>query len=245
MSLESELLQHIRAALKGELRLDHKLKHVHLALNQDNSVTIEGEAPSVAVKKLALERIGAVAGIEGIVDRLHVARATQMGDSEIRAHVRDAFIEEPAFKRFEIREFRHGSLTLVQGAPAKAYGSLDIEVKDGIVTLNGRVPGLESKRLAGVIAWWVPGTRDVVNGIAVDPPEDDSADHVAEAVHIVLERDPFVEASQIGVSVAGRVVKLTGLVPTETERGRAEDDAWCIFGVDDVINEIKVAPRER
>jgi osmotically-inducible protein OsmY len=30
-------------------------------------------------------------------------------------------------------------------------------------------------------------------------------------------------------------------VPTETERERAEDDAWCIFGVDDVVNEIKVA----
>ena len=126
---------------------------------------------------------------------------------------------------------------------AKAYGSLDIEVNDGVVTLNGRVPGLESKRLAGVMAWWVPGTRDVINGIAVDPPEDDSPDHIAEAVHIALERDPFVEASQIGVTVTGRVVTLTGLVPRETESRRAEDDAWCIFGVDDVINKIKVASK--
>ena len=36
--------------------------------------------------------------------------------------------------------------------------------------LNGRMPGLASKRLAGVLAWWVPGARDVVNGIAVEPP---------------------------------------------------------------------------
>jgi osmotically-inducible protein OsmY len=59
-------------------------------------------------------------------------------------------------------------------------------------------------------------------------------------VRNALERDPFVEASQIRVAVSGRVVTLTGLVPTETECRRAEDDAWCIFGVDDVINKIKV-----
>ena len=116
-------------------------------------------------------------------------------------------------------------------------------MNDGVVTLNGRVPGLESKRLAGVMAWWVPGTRDVINGIAVDPPEDDSPDHIAEAVHIALERDPFVEASQIGVTVTGRVVTLSGLVPRETKSRRAEDDAWCIFGVDNVINKIKVASK--
>ena len=241
MSAESQLLEHMRAALRGEVKLDHRLKHVHLTLNQDGSVTVEAEAPSVAVKKLALERIGAVPGVDGIVDRLHVACATRMGDSEIRTHVRNAFIDEPAFKRFDVREWRHGSFELAQGAAPKAYGSLDIEVTDGVVTLNGRVPGLESKRLAGVMAWWVPGTRDVINGIVVDPPEDDSPDHIVEAVRVALEGDPFVEASQIGVVVNGRVVTLSGLVPTETESRRAEDDAWCIFGVDNVINKIKVA----
>ena len=241
MSIESELLEHARAALRAEIRLDHKLKDVHLVLNPDRTIVVESEAPSVAVKKLALERIGAVPGIAGIVDRLHVARAARMGDGEIRAHIRNAFVDEPAFKRFAIREFRHGSFQQVQGAAEKAYGCLDIEVNDGVVTLNGCVPGLESKRLAGVIAWWIPGTRDVVNGIVVDPPEDDGPDHIAEAVRIVLEKDPFVDAGQVHTTVTGRVVRLTGLVPTETERERAEDDAWCVFGVDDVVNEIKVA----
>jgi osmotically-inducible protein OsmY len=241
MSEQSLLLERVRAALKGEIRLDHKLKNVHLTLNPDGTVTVEAEAPSVAVKKLALERIGAVPEIAGIVDRLHVAPVAGMGDGEIRAHLRDAFVDEPAFKRFEIREIRHGTLQQVQGAPEKAFGCLDIEVKDGVVILNGRVPGLESKRLAGVMAWWIPGTRDVVNGIAVEPPEDDSPDHIAEAVRIALEKDPFVDASQVRVTVIGCIVRLTGLVATETERERAEDDAWCIFGVDDVKNEIKVA----
>jgi osmotically-inducible protein OsmY len=37
-------------------------------------------------------------------------------------------------------------------------------------------------------------------------------------------------------------VRLTGLVPSEAERDMAERDAWYVFGVDDVINEIAVGP---
>ena len=41
-------------------------------------------------------------------------------------------------------------------------------------------------------------------------------------------------------SVREAVVRLTGLVPSETERDMAEFDAWYVFGVDKVINEIEV-----
>lgn len=243
MSAELAVLDNVRAALKGEVRLDHKLEHVHLVVNDDGSVTVEAEVPSVSVKKLALERIGAVPGVDGIVDRLHVAPASEMGDGEIRAHLRNAFLDDPSFKRFDIRERRHGSFQNVQGGLPQTYGSLDIEVTDGIVTLNGRVPGLESKRLAGLLAWWIPGTRDVVNGIEVDPPEDDSPDHVAEALRIAFDKDPFIDANRIAVRVSGFVVTLAGFVPREIERERAESDAWCLQGVNDVVNEIKVAGR--
>jgi len=92
-------------------------------------------------------------------------------------------------------------------------------------------------------ACWIPGTRDVVNGIEVDPAEDDSSDHVAESLRIAFDKDPFIDASQIGFSVSDFVVTLTGFVPTKIESKRAESDAWCLLGVNDVINEIKVAGR--
>lgn len=61
-------------------------------------------------------------------------------------------------------------------------------MQEGIVTLNGTIPGLTSKRLAGVMAWWVPGVRDVVNGIEISPPEEDSADMIEEAIRVTLDR---------------------------------------------------------
>jgi hypothetical protein len=41
-----------------------------------------------------------------------------------------------------------------------------------------------------LLAWWVPGSRDVVNGIAVEPPEEDAPIRIEEAVRIALDKDP-------------------------------------------------------
>lgn len=70
-------------------------------------------------------------------------------------------------------------------------------------------------RLAGVLAWWVPGSRDVVNGLGVEPPEEDNDDEVSDAVR---------------------------LVPAVGEREMAKFDAWYVFGVDKIVNRIDVRP---
>jgi osmotically-inducible protein OsmY len=80
----------------------------------------------------------------------------------------------------------------------------------------------------------------VINGIAVNPPEEDGPDQIEEAVRVVLDRDSAVDAAQIKVGARARVVRLTGLVRSEAIREKAESDAWAVFGVDDVINEIAV-----
>ena len=175
------------------------------------------------------------------------------GDFEIGAHAhaeaRDARLAGDLRKK---REVRHR--LIVEGPDAHQPGDRQTErvaaaglliLRDGepgepVVTLNGQVPGLASKRLAGLLAWWVPGSRDVINGLAVEPPEEDAPIRIEEAVRIALKKDPFVEASQIRVGVRHTTVRLTGLVPTDAERDMAERDAWYIFGVDRVVNEIEV-----
>ena len=119
-------------------------------------------------------------------------------------------------------------------------GEIDVEVADGVVTLNGSLRGLDDKRLAGVLAWWVPGSRDVINGIAVEPPEDDSDAAIVEAVRLALEKDRLVDAGQVRVAAQDAVVTLRGYLREEHERHMAESDAWFVFGVDDVVNEIEL-----
>ena len=240
MADKNDILAKVRAALSSEPRLDLHATPVDLAFDGE-TLTMTGEVTSVIAKKRALERAATVGGVAGIIDRLHVIPAQAMGDSEIRDHVRDALLGEPAFADCALRVWDDGDWRTLRD-PIDAGGSIDIRVEAGVVTLNGIVRGLASKRMAGVLAWWVPGARDVINGIAEEPEEEDHAEHIAEALRLVLEKDPFVNASQIRIGARNTVVRLTGLVPSEAERDMAERDAWYVFGVDEVENLIEVKP---
>lgn len=240
MREKTKILERVCAALHSEPRLGAGFNPDRLDINDEGTLTIEGEAPSLAAKKLGLERVAALPEITGVLDRLHVAPATRMSDAGIRQHLREAFEQEPSFSTMEIAERKAGRTEAVRGVPDGRKGRLIIDADDGVVTLNGEVPSLAAKRLAGLLAWWVPGSRDVINGLAVEPTEEDAPIRIEEAVRIALEKDRFVDASQIRVGVRHRTVRLTGLVASESERDMAENDAWYVFGVDKVINEIEV-----
>lgn len=225
-------------AIRSEPRIGPHFKPETFTVDSDGVATIEAEVENVAIKRLALERLAATPGIGAVIDRLRVKPASAMSNDGILDHLRKAYYQEFAFRQLAIKERENGEVKLVRAGLPDYRGEIEIEVKDGVVILNGSVPSLASKRLAGVLAWWVPGSRDVVNGITVDPPEEDAPIRIEEAVRIVLAKDPLIDASQIRVGVRGRTVRLTGLVRSEASRDAAEWDAWYIFGVDDVINEI-------
>lgn len=241
MSDKSKILEKVRAALHSEPRLGTGFTPERLDIDAEGTLTIEGEAPSVAAKKLALERAAALPEVSGILDRLRVAPASPMADAEICEHLREAFEQEPSFAALEIAERRGDHVEAVRGAPDRPLGRLLIEVDDGVVSLNGEVPGLSSKRMAGLLAWWVPGSRDVVNGLGVEPPEEDNDGEILDALRLVLEKDPFVEATQVAATCTDAVITLRGLVGDDRQKDLIEFDAWYLFGVDRVINELQVA----
>jgi osmotically-inducible protein OsmY len=207
---------------------------------------MEGELPGVAAKKLALERAAAVAGVHSIVDRIRVEPARRMGDAEIRDHLRDTLLSEPAFQGCALRLSTGRPPRVAAGGGEPGGCALELSVEEGVVTMSGEVPSLTHKRLAGVLAWWVPGTRDVVNGIEVVPPEEDGDAEVTDAVRIVLEKDPLVDAADVQVSTHAREVTLEGAVVSPEQREMAEADAWYVFGVDRVVDRLEVrAPTGR
>ena len=237
-----DLREKALAAIRSEARIGPHFKPTVLEIEADGTATIQAEVDNVAIKRLALERLAATKGVSAIVDRLRVKPAMAMSDDGILDHLRKSFYDEPAFRQLKLKEREGGKVKLVRDAFEEARGEIEFEVKKGVVILNGSVPGLVTKRLAGVLAWWVPGSRDVVNGIAVEPPEEDAPIQIEEAVRIALDKDPFVDASQVRVGVRHRTVRLTGSVHSREARDAAEWDAWYVFGVDDVINELEIIP---
>ncbi len=238
MADRERVLAEVRAAIHSEPRLK---PGTQIDLDYSGgTLTVSGEVADVAAKKRVLARAAAHRDVAGIIDRLRVIPAARMGDKEIRDHLRDALLSEPALAETAIIERIGTTLVPARRPPAARRGAIALSVNDGIVTLDGEVPGLAQKRLAEVIAWWLPGSRDVVNGLGVVPPEEDNDGEIADAVRLALEKDPFVDPGQIRVAVKSGAVTLTGLVRSDLERDMAEFDAWYVFGVDRVENHIDV-----
>jgi osmotically-inducible protein OsmY len=238
--MEAErVLAELRSALRGEPRFTRG-RDVHVAIDA-GAVVLQGEVDSVAVKKLLLARAAAHPAVTGVIDRLRVAPAQRMGDGEIRDRLRDALLAEPALAEVALREVVKGTVVPVRD-PVDVRGEVCFRVEDGVVTLDGCAPSLAHQRLAGVLAWWIPGVRDVINGLDVSAPEDDTDDEITDAVRMALEKDPFVDPGQVRVTTRNAVVTLEGLVPKEAEREMAELDAWYVLGVERVENRIEVHP---
>ncbi len=225
----ASLIDGIRQAwhADGELRPHADLLDLFM---ENGVVTVMGEVPGIAEKKRAL--LGAGAYCTRLRDRITVAPRQPMADGEIRELLFDAFAGEPVFQDVDVRTDLDGT------APGHAEASIAFSVRDGIVGLEGQVAGLDCKRLAGVMAWWIPGSRDVVNALSVAPA--DAFDSIAEAVRLVLEKDPCIEAAPIRVGAQGTEVTLAGSVNSADQRRLVEMDAWYVFGVDKVSNRMHV-----
>ena len=239
MHTKDTVLKQVHAALEHEARIDLQNQRIEVDFD-DGTLTLDGEVPNVGCKKRALEAAAAVSGVSGIIDRLHVTPAERLGDGAIRDAVCEHFLSDVDFHNCCLHSRAKGREEVLREMPTDTSGSIDVSVEDGVVTLTGQVISLSHKRLAGLLAWLAPGCRDVVNGLEVVPPEDDNDDEITDALRLVLETDPLVPADRIGIRSHDHVVTLEGVVSTQEEKTRAEQDAWCLFAVDKVINHIEV-----
>jgi len=82
--------------------------------------------------------------------------------------------------------------------------------------------------------------RDVVNGLGVEPPEEDGDAEITDAMRMVIDMDPLIHSKNIQVQTNDRVVRLSGAVESDEESKEAERDAWCLFGVNRVENLLSV-----
>jgi osmotically-inducible protein OsmY len=233
---EDETVKQVRAVLEKDPRINLHQYPIDLSMHNGDLI-MSGEMEDIVAKKLALVAASETFGVQRIVDRLKVIPAVKMGDAEIRDHVCKVLTEEAALEHCLIRK---ATIETVPARAAESAAAIIVEVKDGVVTLNGEVPSLTHKRLAGVLAWWVPGTRDVINGLEEVPPQEDSDDELIDAVRLVLEKDPFVNATDIGVTAQDSIVTLHGLVPNQTMKQMAEHDASYVLGVKQILNHIQV-----
>jgi osmotically-inducible protein OsmY len=152
-----------------------------------------------------------------VIDRLRVAPGEARGEGAVRDSLARMLLEQAEFRNCTLRSRTNEKVSGLQESKTDGVGEIEISVTDGVIVLEGHVISVPHRLFAGVLAWWTPGRRDVINALEVKPRYEERDDEVAEALRLAL-----------------------GAVPTEEQRKRAELDAWSLSGVDRVVNRLQV-----
>lgn len=217
MQTDAEIQDTVTAALTRDPRVRAQTEGGAVKIRcQGGTVLLDGMVDSLAEKRIAERLILETPGVERLFNHLRIRPVPVRSDDEILAHVRDGLEEDPYLNDKK----------------------LAIHVEQGVVTLTGSQDAIAKKRLAGVIAWWIAGVTDVRNEIRVEPEEDDSDDEITNAIRFAFDKDPLVDTLRYQVTTRDGVVYLSGIASSAIARQAAEDDAWAIWGVKDVHNQI-------
>ncbi len=219
MKTDVDIQEAIGAALTRDPRVRSKSEGGAIAFRvQGGTVLLEGSTDSVISKRVAEQLVLQVEGVSRVENLIRVRAMPQRTDEVIAMHVRNALTEDPYLSERDIV----------------------ITVQGGVVTLSGHQDALAKKRLAGLVAWWVPGVTDVRNEIAVVPAEDDSDQEILTSIRVAFDKDKLVDALRFHVEVRDAHVTLFGLARSEAERNMAEEDIWMTWGVLGVDNRAEI-----
>jgi osmotically-inducible protein OsmY len=122
---------------------------------------------------------------------------------------------------------------------------IGVVVKDGIVTLSGRVDSYTKKWAAEEAAHRVKGVKAVVNEVDVQllPSAERTDEDIAASVIRGLEWNALLPAEKVKVTVSKGWVTLDGEVEWQFQREEAERTARRITGVRGVTNLVTVRPK--
>lgn len=236
-----QVLKRAQAAIEMEQRINARSFPLHMAM-KGGQIILDGDVESIAAKRLAVQLAERVEGVEGVIDRLQIVPAEARGDGAIANSLTHLFLGQIDLKNCALHRRVGNQLEpLRDPVHEDRCGDITYSVTGGVVTLEGEVISLSHQRIAEVLAWWVPGSRNVINQLAVVPGERDSDDELSDAIHLALEMDPLLaHADQINVTTNLGMVTLNGAIASGEEKQIAEFDAWCVRGVGDVDNRLAV-----
>ena len=144
---------------------------------------------------------------------------------------------------FSTEEIRMGVLREFEHDPSLADVDIEVTVRDGTVTLTGRVAGGAQYHAALEAARRGEGVFDVIDHLAVADGRRPADQDIADAVRSAFEWDTAVPDRTIRVAVSNGWVALSGTVERLSELEEAEHIASRLNGVRGVYNLIEVSPR--
>jgi osmotically-inducible protein OsmY len=212
----------IKADVLSELAWDPRIRDNNVTLTvRSGTVTITGQASSLAAHVAIVDAVHRVQGVLDVVDEMTVAPSASAicSDDEIAHAVRDALRWDAYLPDDRIKS----------------------TVSSGVVTLQGVVDSWSNRLDAKKAVQRLIGVRSIVNRITVGGAV---IDPIAIKLQIerALERRAEREARRIVVSVRDGVVTLTGPVASWADRQMVERVAGSTPGVRSIDDRLTIEP---
>ena len=212
--------QDIKQAIKDALYYDPRVYSFNLEVTVDEgAATLAGEVDNLKAKTAAAEDAGNVLGVWRVNNHIKVRPEVKLTNAELEKKVNDAILRDPYLQLYEV----------------------EVDARNGMVYLNGKVNSLFEKQHAEDVAERVKGVVDVVNYVDYQGDWERKSDWaLRQDVWHHLYWSPFVEETEVEIEVDNGVVTLEGEVDTWIERMSAEENAYEA-GAKNVLNDLGVA----
>ena len=210
----------LQRAVAEELDFDPRIDASDIVVGaKDGTITLTGSVEMYYEKTAAEEAAKRIGGVRGIANDLRVASVStdDRTDTELALSATDLI-----------------------SARVDLPKTIQIVVKNGMVTLTGKVESGWPRWAAENALHGLRGVAGFINLISVKPrvkPEDVSA-----KIERAFERTASYEAHRVHVDTHDGTVVLTGKVATFAEKDEAARTAWSVPGVTQVNNLLTVGP---
>ncbi len=221
---DRDIREEVLARIRNDIWIDEQ--HLNVTV-QDGEITIAG-AVGDSPRKEKLNRLAMVAGVRSIelenvtIDPKLSIVPKKKSSLRIDSVIHDALVD---------------SLRLDPRVNAK---TIEIDLKQGVVVLRGTVDNIQSKTAAGESARNVIGVANVINKLEVSLSEKREDSTVEQELKEEIADTATLKFDGIQFSVVSGVVTLSGTVPSQYQRRRAEAVAISLKGVVEVNNKIVI-----
>ncbi|HEY0796328.1 MAG TPA: BON domain-containing protein [Acidisarcina sp.] len=197
---------------------------------QNGVVTLTGTVSNYATKEDADKAAHHTKKVTAVRNDIQVG-GTEVSDREL---------QEKLLKAIEYDRVGYGTT---------AFNAISVSVENGVVTLGGHAYGPTDKSSAISVASYMPGVKDVIDDIQVDPvsPMDDEIRiRVARAIYGYpsLNKYAIDPVKSIRISVQNGHVTLFGQVDTQADKDTAFIRANGVPGTFKVTNDLVVANQQ-
>lgn len=220
MKADAQLRDEIEAELEWDPSFDSR--RIGVAV-KDGIVTLSGHVNAYVDRWAAQKAAQKVTGVRAIANEIQVSLSFDDRRS-------DTDIAEAA-------------LLALNGNTLIPADAIKVSVKDGWLTLDGRVSWYYQKYVTETTVSHLRGVQGITNNLVIaSPAVKTSATDIKRKIESAFQRHAHRNVDRIHVSVTDGTVTLEGEVPSWREREDAQAAAWAAPGISKVEDRLIIRP---